>query len=275
MSTWHDPALSAAVDALDDPDAPGLTAARAVLAEARTEPEVRSLRTEVLAERLVGSGRGLIGRAMDTVDAELSLLAGAVAVREARVIAEGSRDPDAARMTHAYLRRAVGPLNQAAELVAADPVPHDLLQYAAAVLNPAEREDAWQQAVKRAPRLFSAHRTRIDLLPDEQAIAFARDTARAAGSGDPRIALVAYAHLRAGARLASRRAYFGPAGGPVRGEIADLAARFLAAARPHPRTPQAHALFAAAFAAMASPDLAAPHLAAARRPAPSFDPPRP
>lgn len=256
MSAWHDPALDAAVDALED----GLVAARAVLFEARTDPEVRSLRVEALAERLVGSGRGIIGQAMDTVDAELSLLAGAVAVREARVIAEGSRDPNAARMTHAYLRRAVGPLTQAAELVESDPVPHDLLQYTTAVLNPAERDGAWQQVITRAPRLYSAHRTRIDLLPDEQAIAFARTTARTAGSGDPRLALVAYAHLRASTRT---RAYFDH---PIRIEIADLAARFLAAARPHPRTPQAHTIFAAAFAAMSSPGLAAPHLAAARRP---------
>lgn len=275
MKAWHDPALDAAVAELADDD---VTPACTVLAEARDDPEVRSLRVEVLADELIGSGRQIIGMAMDDVNAELSLLAGAVAVREARVIADGARDHDAARMTHAYLRRSVGPLNQAAELLAADPVPHDLLQFPAAVLTPAERDSPWDQVLRRAPRLFSAHRTRIDLMPAEQGLAFARATARAAGSGDPRIALVAYAHLRLcsrlaathreagktehGAELHARWEYFGAS---ARTEIAALSERFLAAARPHPRTPQAHILFAAAFAAMSLPALAEPHRAALNR----------
>ncbi|MFC7613425.1 hypothetical protein ACFQV2_07205 [Actinokineospora soli] len=106
MKDWHDPALTAALADLAEHD---LTPARTVLADARDDPEVRSLRVEVLSEELIGSGRQILGLAMDDVDPELSLLAGAVAVREARVIAEGARDADAARMTHAYLRRAVGP----------------------------------------------------------------------------------------------------------------------------------------------------------------------
>ena len=283
MTAWDDPALDAAVASLDESADPAsaLTAARTVLAEARAEPEVRSLRVEVLADRLVGHGARIIGQAMDDVDAELFLLAGAVAVREARVIAESAAGDGAARMVHAYLRRAVGPLSHAADLVEPDPVPHDLLQWAAAVLTPNERDRPWERVIRRAPRLYSAHRTRIDLLPAEQALAFARATARAAGSGDPRIALVAHAHFRMCARLVSdyrasgktdhgaeRHAaweYFGRSASPIRAEIAALSERFLAAARPHPRTPQAHRLFAAAFTAMSSPELAEAHVAAISR----------
>ncbi|MFC5289020.1 hypothetical protein ACFPM7_18365 [Actinokineospora guangxiensis] len=295
MTGWDDPALAAATASLDDSaDLPAdfagaLTAARTVLAESRAEPEVRSLRVEVLAEHLVGHGARITGQAMDDVDAELFLLAGAVAVREAKVIAEsaageapGERAAEpTARMVHAYLRRAVGPLTHAAELIEADPVPHDLLQWVTAVLTPKERDRAWERAIRRAPRLYSAHRTRLDLLPAEQALAFARATARAAGSGDPRIALVAHAHFRLCARLAAdyrakgktgdgaeRHAaweYFGRTASPIRTEIAALSQRFLAAARPHPRTPQAHRLFAAAFTAMSSPEQAEPHVAALGR----------
>ncbi|MFC7613424.1 hypothetical protein ACFQV2_07200 [Actinokineospora soli] len=62
-----------------------------------------------------------------------------------------------------------------------------------------------------------------------------------------------------GAELHARWEYFGSHGGRTRTEIADLSERFLAAARPHPRTRQAHTLFATAFTAMSDPVRATAH----------------
>ncbi|MGW5053475.1 hypothetical protein [Actinokineospora sp. NPDC004072] len=266
---WHDTALDAAIAELEEHR---LGAARTVLAEARAQPEVRSLRVEVLASRLVGSGSQVLGMAMDDVDPELSLLAGAVSISEAQVIADGATDPNAARMAHAYLRRALGPLNQAAELLDADPVPHDLLQTVTSATNRAECDKAWARVVKRGPTLFSAHRARVEILDPADALEFARSVARSAGSGDPRVALVVLAHFRVHAGLAAafrasgrgadRRAMWDYFGAAVRDEIAALSQRYLAAARPHPRAVEAHNLFAAAFTRMYQYSLAEPHLAA-------------
>ncbi|GGS42758.1 hypothetical protein [Actinokineospora fastidiosa] len=266
---WDDTALDAAIAELEEHR---ISPARTILAEARTQPETRSLRVEVLAGRLVGLGGQVLSLAMDSVDPELSLLAGAVAIAEAQVIADGATDSNAARVAHAYLRRALGPLNQAAELVDTDPVPHDLLQTVTSATNRAECDKAWERAVKRGPTLFSAHRARVEILDPVKALAFARATARSAGSGDPRIALVVLAHFRvhagleaafrASGKAADRRAMWDYFGGAVRDEVAALSQRFLAAARPHPRTVEAHNLFAAAFTRMYEYSLAEPHLAA-------------
>ncbi|MFC5289018.1 hypothetical protein ACFPM7_18355 [Actinokineospora guangxiensis] len=270
---WDDRTLDAALAELADGD---IGPACAVLAEAREQPEVRSLRLEVLAERLVGAGDRVLELAMDEVNPELVLLAGAVALREARVIADGPLDPNALKVAAAYQRRSFGLLAQAAEDVDTDPVPHELALSIVAGLRPADADAVWGRVAKRCPTFYTGHRTRVSTLAPTDALAFARATARAAGSGDPRAALVVLAHFlgcRAkaaeflaagknadGALLNARWETFRNPRSGVPGEIAELSQRYLAAARPHPRAIEAHNLFAAAFSAMGSPELSEPHL---------------
>lgn len=281
---WHDSALAAAIAELTESR---LRPVATILAECRDHPEVRSLRVSVLTDRLVGRGRGILELAEDNDNPDLLLLAGTIFVREALVIAgevpitELPRGRAAVALS--YLRKAAAPLNQAAAALPKDAVPVDHLQLVGSLLE-VERgrvDSVWAEAQRRCPTLFSAHRNRLAVLAaredQSEMLAFARGCVDRARSGDPRLSLIASAHLEVARRLGrvakdagwkERQAAFSARydhlarTSPAVAEVGRAAERWLRGPGGHPFALEIHNVFAAVFAQAGQTELARPHLRA-------------
>ncbi|GAA3926573.1 hypothetical protein GCM10023085_04930 [Actinomadura viridis] len=265
---WTDPALDQAVSAVHDRY---LRVGARILAEARADPELRSLRVEALAKAAVGSSpliEALL--AQDSSNPDLWLWLGRTRVEEAWRIRPDARARavQAAGYT-AYTRKmraAREPLMRAVELWPADPVPWEALLWMALGLDVEreEKDELWKQAYRRGPTLYGAHVARVvSLSPQwggmpEEMFDFARVAMSTADREDPRSALLPLAYFE----------YFvQERQGIIRGasswfsaeeyrDVQAAARGWFEGPRPHPRTVEAHNVFGAAF-----------YLADARRPA--------
>ncbi|KAA2256369.1 hypothetical protein F0L68_26685 [Solihabitans fulvus] len=264
--TFRDPVLDAAVAEVRDGH---LRAATTVLAECRDQPELRALRAEVLSDELIGQAQKIAASATENEDPDLALLAGRAFIAEAWAVRGGgwatSVGEDRFKVFHSTLRRAVQPLHEAAALLPHDPAPWaNLLAVGMGLQVDREQIDKiWREVTDRCGTFYPAHWYSVQIRAakwhgsDAEMLAFARERVARAPMGHPLAAMVPLAHFeiflsrrqeaaqrhdrRAAARLGGK--YFGE----VHGEIADASDRWLVEPRPHPRSLQAHNLFAAAF----------------------------
>ncbi|ONI88977.1 hypothetical protein ALI144C_05590 [Actinosynnema sp. ALI-1.44] len=282
--TYEDAVLDAAVRSAQDGEVgPALSA----LAESRGRPEVRALRVRVLAEAFVGRAESLQAKAFSSDDPDAWLLAGSTFVEEAWAIRghgwASSVGQDRFRMFFATLRKAIGPLNQAADGLAKDAVPWAEMQRAALGLQ-ADRDEMdaiWREIAARSQTLYPAYYTRLQILAKkwggshEEMLAFARLSTDAAAQGDPLAAMIPIAHFEV--LLADQNelvntkhtikaamlptTYFAK----VRAEIDAASEKWMVAIpRSHPRALEAHNAFAAAYVLAVEPVRARAHLVAMR-----------
>ncbi|MFC5750252.1 hypothetical protein [Actinomadura rugatobispora] len=265
---WSDPVLDQAVDAVHDRY---LRVGARALAEARDDPELRSLRVEALAKAAVGSGSYIEALlAEDSSNPDLWLWLGRTRIEEAWRIRPDARARavQAAGYT-AYtktMQKARDPLLNASRLWPGDPVPWEAMLWLALGLDAdrEEKDELWRQAYRRGPTLYGSHVARVvSLSPQwgglpEEMFDFARVAMSTAGREDPRSALLPLAYFeyfvqeRQGIIRGSSRWFSAEECRDV-----EAAARgWFEGPRPHPRTIEAHNIFGAAF-----------HLADSRRPA--------
>jgi hypothetical protein len=282
--TYEDAVLDAAVESAAQGE---VTEVLSALAECRTKPEVRALRVRVLAEKLVGRAESLQEAARATDDPDMWLLAGSSFIEEAWAIRghgwASSVGEDRFRMFFATLRKAISPLQQAADGLARDAVPWAEMQRAALGLQ-ADRDELdaiWREIQARTQTLYPAYYTRLQILAKkwggshEEMLAFARLTVDATPQGDPLAAMIPLAHFEV--LLADQNelinnkhtikaamlpnTYFSK----VRAEIDAAADKWMVAIpRPHPRVLEAHNAFAAAYVLAVDPIRARTHLVAMR-----------
>ncbi|MET0132789.1 MAG: hypothetical protein ABW215_04265 [Kibdelosporangium sp.] len=278
--TYEDEILDAAVGAvLEGELKPAITA----LAECRDQPEIRSLRVRVLAENLVGKAEALQDVGHSTGDPDVWLLAGVTFIEEAWAIRGTGRaktvGTDRFKMFYATLRKAIGPLNVAGELLEKDAEPWSQLQTVAMGLQADrdQKDEIWREVIARCPTLYSAHYRRLQILAtkwggsQEEVLAFARGSVDTAPSGDPLAAMLPVAHFEvmldglntaidnnSALKLATiPTSYFRA----VRAEIDTAADKWMMAIpRSHPRTLEAHNAFAAAYVLAEEPLRARAHL---------------
>ncbi|WP_307867688.1 hypothetical protein [Umezawaea beigongshangensis] len=265
--TYEDVVLDAAVEELADGH---LKAATTVLAETRDQPELRQLRLEVLRDEAVGHADEILDTAQKHDDPDLWLLAGSAYIGEAWAVrGTGSAKAvgeDRFKVFFSTLRKAVEPLHRAARLLPGDAVPWSQLQTAGMGLQVSreQKDEVWREIISRCSTLYPAHWVRLQILAPkwggshEEMMAFAQGCVDKAEPGDPLVAMLALAHFEvylermsvavedrsafAAARL--KTTYFRR----VRAELAAASDLWTRDPRPHPRTLQAHNLFAAAFA---------------------------
>lgn len=259
-TAWDDPDLAAVLRA---PARKRLPLGLALLAEARGAPELRALRVRMLARTLTGRLNELAALSPD--DPEAMLLLGTTRIQHAWNIRGGAyaRHVKQERFQRfwAELRHAQAPLLRAAELLPPDPVPWDQLQrYAMGMQSGREELDrVWNELLWRAPSLYSGHYTRVQAISakwygsDEEAAEFAEEVVDRAAPGDPVVAAAAAVHFEIANRRADEasrrevalRSHFrDPA---VRHLMVRAADRWLRSPTPHPRAPEAHHMFGAAF----------------------------
>ncbi|ALG07343.1 hypothetical protein [Kibdelosporangium phytohabitans] len=282
--TYEDAGLDAAARSAADGH---IDPALAALAECRGKPEVRALRVRVLAEKLLGRAEALQRTALETGNPDAWLLAGSTFIEEAWAIRghgwASSVGQDRFRMFFATLRKAIGPLNQAAESLPKDAVPWAQTQRAALGLQAGrdETDAIWREIAARSQTLYPAYYTRLQILAKkwggshEEMLAFARLSADAAPQGDPLAAMVPIAHFEV--LLADQNELIGNKHtikaamlpntyfSKVRTEIDAAADKWMVAIpRAHPRALEAHNAFAAAYVLAVEPVRARTHLVAMR-----------
>nr|WP_042194652.1 hypothetical protein [Kibdelosporangium sp. MJ126-NF4]CEL21457.1 hypothetical protein [Kibdelosporangium sp. MJ126-NF4]CTQ95976.1 hypothetical protein [Kibdelosporangium sp. MJ126-NF4] len=282
--TYEDAVLDAAVEFAAKGD---LDPALAALAECRGKPEVRALRVRVLAEKLVGRAESLLQNALGSDNPDEWLLTGSTFIEEAWTIRghgwASSVGEDRFRMFFATLRKAIGPLNQAADRLVHDAVPWAQMQRAALGLQ-ADREEVdaiWREISARTQTLYPAYYTRLQVLAKkwggshDDMLAFARLSVDAAPQGDPIAAMIPIAHfevlLAEQSELITTKHTIKAAMLPttyfskVRAEIDAAADKWMVAIpRRHPRALEAHNAFAAAYVLAVDPARARAHLVAMR-----------
>jgi hypothetical protein len=253
-------------------------AAMTVLRECRDDPETRMLRVKVLGDCLFGYGDQVAQLGRERNDPDLLLVAGQAYVAEAWAILGNfylSAVSHRQRLKFgATLQLALSPLMAASELVPDDAVVWaTLLTVARGLGFTREEQDAiWAETVKRAPYLYGAHWARLHTVSEnwygsrEEMLGFAVETARSAPPGNPVTAMVPCAYF----------ALFGAAVSETRGNHWRLAARMFRAAAvpiaeasrkwlqqdetPHPRSYEAHNMFAGACGLAGDKERAVVHL---------------
>ncbi|MCE7009054.1 hypothetical protein LWC34_40520 [Kibdelosporangium philippinense] len=254
-----------------------LNAAVTVLVDSRDNAESRSLRLSRLGHRLVGSADEIAELAARHRDPELMLLAGDAYIGEAWAIRGGgwasSVGEDRAKMFLTTLEKARGPLMTAAEMLPDDATPwaQMLTMGMGLGLDRSEQDAIWAETVKRAPTLYPAHWTRLQVVAEKwygshaEMSDFALYTVQNAPEGDPvtAILVVAYfevliqAKVRRGSNpLAMGREMFKK----VNSQLTIASNRWMFEERPHPRKFEAHNYFAAALSLAGNADLAFVHL---------------
>ncbi|WP_131739440.1 insulinase family protein [Actinomadura roseirufa] len=273
---WQDGALAAA---LPEVRAGDFAAGLRLLAGTREDAETRALYTEILTEAAAGRSDALTRMAADAPgDPDLLLWLGSTRIEEAwrarsAYRAEYVSNEQFGRFWQ-LLALAGRPLTRAAELLPADPVPWDRLQWHGIGMQVGrdELDRIWRELCDRHPSLYAAHISRSQALSkkwwgsDAEVLDFAEAAVAAAEPGDPVTAVLAVAHLEVGAELGTMddlNAYL--AGPRVHAALAEAADRWLAAPRPHPRALEAHHFFGAVFYRAGDHDRARRHLGEAGR----------
>ncbi|WP_141576444.1 insulinase family protein [Actinomadura sp. WMMA1423] len=276
---WQDAALAAALPKVRGGD---LRAGLDLLARTRDDAETRSLYLENLTDAALGqAGRLTRLSAEDPNDPDLCLWLGATRVAEAWEArsAERAENVDAERFGRFWrlLALAGPPLYRAAELLPADPVPWDRLQWygIGMQLERDELDRTWRELTAREPFLFEGHISRSQALckkwwgSEAELLDFAEAAVAAAGPGDPVTAVLALAHLEIGGEIGTwddlNRYLARPS---VHAALVGAADRLLAAERRHPRNLEAHHYFGAVFYRAGDHDRARRHLERAGRTSP-------
>ncbi|WP_125612886.1 hypothetical protein [Actinomadura sp. WAC 06369] len=275
---WDDAALAAALPAVRGGDLrPGLD----LLARSRDDAEARSLYVENLTDAALGRGADLARLAADAPgDPDVQLWLGAVRVGEAWKARTGYRAEYITRERFARFWRllalAGGPLQKAAELLPADPVPWDHLQrYGNGLqLERHELDRMWDELKARHPSLYAGHVTRVQILcakwkgSDAEVLGFAERTVADAEPGDPVTAVLTTAHMEVAPDESWEMLDAYMARPEVHAAVVGAADRWLAAHRPHPRDLEAHHFFGAAFFRAGDRERARRHLSRVGRTAP-------
>jgi hypothetical protein len=255
-------------------------AAMTVLRECRDDPETRMLRVKVLGDCLFGYGDQVAKLGRERDDPELLLVAGQAYVAEAWAI-RGTGF--ASTVSHqqmlkfgATLQLALAPLMAASELLPDDAAVWATLLTVARGLgfNRDEQDAIWAETVKRAPFLYAGHWARLQAVAEkwygshDEMLQFAVETVNSAPPGNPVTAMIATAYFELFAatahearsrgrnrwRLAGRM--FRDAAAP----IAEASRKWLQDETPHPRSYEAHNMFAGACGLAGDKDRAVSHL---------------
>ncbi|WP_119730221.1 hypothetical protein [Thermomonospora amylolytica] len=273
-TAWDDPALA---DALRAPDQDRLRRGLALLAESRTNPELRALRVRKIS-RSVMDRLDELTVAADDENPDVLLLLGTTRIQYAWEIRGGAYaryvGEERFRRFWAELRQAEAPLRRAAELLPDDPVPWDELQWFGIGMQVGRREldRIWNELLSRWPSLYAGHFSRVQAISDkwygsdEEAAEFAEALVAQAKPGDPVVANAAAAHFEIAVRKmdkanipeAALRNHFVQQ--PVYALLAQAADLWLQDPIPHPMTLDAHHLFGAAFYIAGDLDRARRHL---------------
>lgn len=268
---WRDEALTAALPKVRGGD---LRAGLQLLAGTRDDAEARSLCLENLAEAALGQSARLAElSADDPADPDLCLWLGATRVDEAWKARSAYRaeyvEAEQFGRFWRLLALAGPPLYRAAELLPADPVPWDKLQWhgIGMQLERDELDRIWRELTDRDPSLYSGHISRSQALckkwwgSDAEVLDFAETAVAEAEPGDPLTAVLAVAHLEIGLEIGSWDDLNGYLARPsVHSALAEAADRWLAADRRHPRDLEAHHFFGAVFYRAGDHDRARFHL---------------
>jgi hypothetical protein len=252
-------------------------AAMTVLRECRDDPETRMLRVKVLGDCLFGYGDQVAQLGRERKDPDLLLVAGQAYVAEAWSILGNFHLSAVSRQQRlkfgATLQLALSPLMAASELAPDDAVVWaTLLTVARGLGFTRDEQDAiWGETVTRAPYLYGAPWTRLHTVSEnwygsrEEMLEFAVSTARSAPPGNPVTAMVPCAYfVLFGARMSEARGnpwrlagrMFRDAAEPV----AEASRKWLPDETPHPRSYEAHNMFAAACGLAGDKDQAVAHL---------------
>lgn len=273
---WRDAALAAALPKVRGGD---LHAGLELLAGTREDAETRSLYLENLTDAALGQGARLAElSADDPADPDLCLWLGATRIGEAWKARSAYRAEYVGEEQFGRFWRRLalaGPaLHRAAELLPADPVPWDRLQWhgIGMQLGRDELDRVWRELTARDPFLYAGHISRAQALckkwwgSDAELLDFAQSAAAAAEPGDPVAAVLALAHVEIGLEIGTWDDLNGYLARPsVHASLAEAADRWLSAERPHPRNPEAHHYFGAVFYRAGDHDRARRHLAEAGR----------
>ncbi|MEU8123958.1 hypothetical protein AB0C21_35065 [Spirillospora sp. NPDC049024] len=276
---WQDEALAAALPKVRGGD---LRAGLELLARTRDDAETRSLYVDGLTDAALGQAERLTRLyADDPDDPDLCLWLGATRVAEAWEArsAQRAEHVDAERFGRFWrlLALAGPPLYRAAELLPADPVPWDSLQWygIGMQLGRDELDRIWRELTERDPSLYAGHISRSQALckkwwgSEAEVLDFAEATVAAAEPGDPVTAVLAVAHLEIGGEIGTwddlNRYLARPS---VHAALVAAADRWLAGDRPHPRNLEAHHFFGAVFYRAGDHDRARRHLSRVGRTSP-------
>lgn len=269
---WPDAALAAAVAEADEGR---VRAAGTVLAECRTDPELRAHRVDVLAERLIGFGERVLDIGVQTRDPDMFLLAGAIFTKEAWAIRGTGLSATVGekrfRVFHSHLTQAVVPLRRAADLLADDPVPWSEMFPVSRGLefDRAHKDQLWSEVDRRAPLLVSANDSRVQTLApkwgkgdESEMLAFAHERVALAPDGHPVVAVLVSAVFETAAHHDRRVGNVGRFVAKWRDDLVAASTKLLTGTLALPRTTWAHNMFAAIFVAMGDYEHAEPHLRA-------------
>lgn len=255
---WRDAVLAAALPKVRGGD---LRAGLELLAGTRDDAETRCLYLENLTDAALGQAARLAElSAADPADPDLCLWLGSTRVGEAWKARSAYRAEyvEAERFGRFWrlLALAGPPLHRAAELLPADPVPWDRLQWhgLGMQLERDELDRVWRELTARDPSLYAGHISRSQVLckkwwgSDAEVLDFAETAVAAAEPGDPVTAVLAVAHLEIGVEIGTWDDLNGYLARPsVHAALVEAADRWLSAERPHPRNLEAHHIFGAAF----------------------------
>lgn len=266
-SAWDDPELPGAEARVRSGD---LEAGRRLLAESRSNHELRGLRANRLAVAAISKVTELARLSeANPGDPDLALWLGTTRIKHGWEVRTGARAKHVSSEQFNEFWFILGgthePLMRAADLLADDPVPWDQLQWRALglELGRAELDEAWAQLEKRDSALYIGHYSRMQALcekwqgSNEEVLDFVTATAAAAAPGDPLAALVVAAHLEV---AAEKDLHLAPYFTSVHEQVAAVADKWMANVRPHLRTAEAHHLFGAAFYLADDHDRARRHL---------------
>ncbi|QKW35760.1 hypothetical protein HUT06_18385 [Actinomadura sp. NAK00032] len=273
---WRDEALAATLPRVRGGD---LRAGRELLAGTRDDAETRSLYVESLTDAALGQGARLAElAAADPADPDLCLWLGATRVGEAWKARSACRavyvDADRFGRFWRMLALAGPPLHRAAELLPADPVPWDRLQWhgLGMQLGRDELDRVWRELIARNPFLYAGHISRSQVLcrkwwgSDAEVLDFAETATAAAEPGDPVTAVLAVAHLEIGGEIGTWDDLNGYLARPsVHAALVEAADRWQSGERPHPRNLEAHHFFGAVFYRAGDHDRARRHFVQAGR----------
>ncbi len=263
VGVGYDPPLTEALERVSEGN---LDLGLRLIKQARGRNDLRALRISRLGEAAGRHLDVLAGKFGDDPDALLWL--GSARVSLAWEIRGGGYakyvTEDAFRGFHEVLETAADPLFAAADLVPDDPVPWQCLQWfgLGMSLPRPELDRFWAETEARDPGLWAGRHARLQTLcqkwrgSNEEAYAFAKETALTAETGNPVVAMLPLAHFE----IAERRmladdgqhdhelivkSHFSRA--EVRQELAETTDRWMSAPHDHPMTTEARHLFGAAF----------------------------
>ncbi|MGI8330124.1 hypothetical protein ACRYCC_09160 [Actinomadura scrupuli] len=255
-TAWDDPALTAG---LPDVRKGRLEAGRRLLAETRGDHDLRALRLGRLSMAAIPHREALARLyAENPGDADLALWLGDTRISHAWEVRGGqwaSRvSADQFEEFWLILGTAYDPLIAASELLVDDPVPWDRLQWhgLGTQRGRAELDEIWAELHRRGPDFYTGHYSRLQVLcgkwkgSDAEVLDFAETAAKAAPPGSPIAAIPVAAHLEVLlVQGISPAGYFRqPA---VQTRLAELSDAWSEHVTEHPRVPEAHHLFGAAF----------------------------